>query len=400
MESTTVLLVSDDAILRGMIINTLEASKHLQLQEVVGEAEAFEDAAWKLAPDLIVATLGENPEAILNGLVALGERCPETILCGPADRSDLIIRSMQIGVREYVPLPIEPSELLGVMDRLSAARDTREHVRRGRIISVIGSKGGVGATTITCQIGFNLQALGARTVIIDLNLLAGDVALYHDLSPTFGVADLERESGEIDKTYLQSLIQIHSSGVGLMASPLHLHAEPNVRPARLQQALQLMQDFNDFVLIDLPGDRGDLGMATLEITDQILVVTSLDVPSLAHCKLQLRRMDQAGVPRSATRVVANNTATGTSLSAKDIRGFLGRPIDFEIPRDVFTVMEAINSGSSVSVISPRSDITEAIASMTKEIGNICGWNSGREETPKRGISKVRKMIMGARYGTS
>ena len=108
MENMTVLLVSEDPVLRGMIINALEATKHLQLEEVVTEASLLEDAAWKLTPDLIVATLGEDPESILEALASLGERCPEAILCGPAERSDLIIRSMQIGVREYVPLPIEP----------------------------------------------------------------------------------------------------------------------------------------------------------------------------------------------------------------------------------------------------------------------------------------------------
>ena len=400
MENMTVLLVSEDPVLRGMIINALEATKHLQLQEVITDAASLEDAAWKLTPDLIVATLGEDPESILKALAALGERCPEAVLCGPAERSDLIIRSMQIGVREYVPLPMEPDELISVMERLSSARGPRENQSRGNIISILGAKGGVGTTTIACQIASCLQALGARTVIIDLNLVSGDVALYHDVSPTFGVADLERESGEIDTTYLQSLIEIHASGVGLMASPLHVHAEPSVRPARLQQALQLMQEFNDFVLIDLPGDRGDLGVASLEVTDQVLVVTSLDVPSLAHCKLQLRRVDQSGVPRSATLVVANNSFPDSSLSGKDIRGFLGRPVDFEIPSDVSTVMEAINKGTGVSSISPRSDIAMAIESMARDLGKRSGWESEREGTPNRAMSKVRKLILGVRYGAS
>ena len=400
MENMTVLLVSEDPVLRGMIINALEATKHLQLEEVVTEVSLLEDAAWKLTPDLIVATLGEDPESILEALASLGERCPEAILCGPAERSDLIIRSMQIGVREYVPLPIEPDAFLAVMERVSSARGPQKNQSRGQIISILGAKGGVGTTTIACQVASGLQALGAKTVIIDLNLISGDVALYHDMSPTFGVADLERESGEIDKTYLQSLIEIHESGVGLMASPLHVHAEPTVRPARLQQALQLIQDFNDFVLIDLPSDRGDLGMASLEMTDQVLVVTSLDVPSLAHCKLELRRVDQAGVPRNSTLVVANNSFPDSSLSAKDIRSFLGRPVDFEIPRDISTVMEAINKGTAVSSISPRSDIALAIKSMASELGKLSGWQSEAEGSPSRAMSKVRKLILGARYGTS
>lgn len=400
MENLAVLLVSDDPVLRGAIITALEAAEHLELREAIGNAGDLEDAAWKLVPDLIVATLGDDPEMMLEALAGLGQRCPEVIICGPAERSDLIIRSMRIGVREYIPLPIEPDDLLRVMERLSLARATRDPINRGRILSIMGAKGGVGATTVTCQLGSALQRLGAQTTIIDLNLLSGDVALYHDLSPTFGVADLERESGEIDRTYLQSLIEIHSSGVGLMASPLHVHAEPLVRPARLQQALGLIQDFSDFVLIDLPRDCGDLGIAAIELTDRVLVVTSLDVPSLAHCKLQLRRLDQSGIPRQSTHVVANNSDPDTSLSPKDIRGFLGRPIDFHIPKDAATAMEAVNKGASVSLISPRSSIAVAVQSMAKEISSSCGWGSPSEATPTRTISRVKKLILGDRYGTS
>ena len=141
-------------------------------------------------------------------------------------------------------------------------------------------------------------------------------------------------------------------------------------------------------------------MASLEVTDQVLVVTSLDVPSLAHCKLELRRVEQAGVPRKATLVVANNSFPDSSPSPKDIRSFLGRPEDFEIPRDISTVMEAINKGAAVSSISPRSNIALAVEAMARELGKLSGWQNKAEGPPSRAMSKVRKLILGGRYGTS
>lgn len=398
MEKLGVLILAENAALRAAIKDAIASSDNIEIQECLESAKQLEDATWRLVPDVIIASLDSDPAQIFETIGALGDRCPNIVLCGPADHSDLIIRSMRLGVREYIPLPPDPEELRRVVDRLSAARNPGMQGKSGPIVGVIGAKGGVGATVLSCQLGFALQAKGAQTTIVDLNLQSGDVALYHDLSPTFGVADLDRESGDIDRIYLQSLIEAHSSGVGLMSAPLHANSAPLLRPSRLQHGLTLIQSFSQVVIVDLPRECGDLALAAIEFADQIIVVTTLDIPSLAHCKLQLRMLEQAGIPRGATLVVSNNSEPRTSLAEKDIREFLGRPVDMRIPRDPATVLEAVNTGTSLSAIGARSEIVLAIDNLAREVGKRCGLKDRSIASPKRGISRVKNMILGGRYG--
>ena len=136
------------------------------------------------------------------------------------------------------------------------------------------------------------------------------------------------------------------------------------------------------------------------MTDQFLVVTTLDVPSLAHCKLQLRVMERSGIPRKSTQVVANNTAAKTQLSDRDIRSFLGRPVDIHLPQDAPTVMEAINRGTSVSRVAERSDIAVAIEKLSDEICRRCNWQA-RESAPQAtGIGRVRRLLWGEKNGVT
>ncbi|MDE0884974.1 MAG: AAA family ATPase [Myxococcota bacterium] len=395
---TGVLILAENASQRSEIISALAGAAHIEIEGSLSAAAELEDATWRLVPDLIIASLDPDPEAVFKCIESLGDRCPRVILCGPAGDSDLILRSMRLGVREYVPLPLSGDELTAVVNRLAFDPRATTDGLDGPILGIIGAKGGVGATMLTCQLGAAFSARGARTTIIDLNLQSGDVALYHDLSPTYGVADLDRENGEIDTVYLQSLIEVHSSGVGLMSAPLHSNAAPTLRPSRLQHALNLIRGFSEAVILDLPTNSNELSLAALELADHVLVVTSLDVPALAHCKLQLRMLERAGIPRASTLIVANKTEQRTSLSEKDIRDFLGRPIDTYIPRDATTVLEALNTGRSVVAISPRSEIAVAVNSLTAEVAKRCGWKERGPKKPKRGISRVKKLILGERYG--
>ena len=400
MPKINVLIQANDAALRSTMIAALEDSQALQICETLESAAELEDGVWRSAPDLILLGLDEDHDTSMAAIAAIKERSATVILCGPSERSDLIIQAMQLGVREYVPLPLDVPDLSRVIERFAASRPTQTSHRGGAIIAVVGSKGGVGATFVACQLAGELQGRGAMATVIDLNSQSGDVALYHDLSPTYGIADLERESGDIDRTYLQSLLELHDSGVSILSSSLHPNSALNIRPSRLQHALSLIQEFSDFIIIDVPRDYGDLALAATEVTDQFLVVTTLDVPSLAHCKLQLRVMERSGIPRKSTQVVANNTAAKTQLSDRDIRSFLGRPVDIHLPQDAPTVMEAINRGTSVSKVAERSDIAVAIEKLSDEVCRRCNWQA-REGAPQAtGIGRVRRLLWGEKNGVT
>ena len=390
----TVMLTCRDRPLEALLKRVIADQDSLEFAAVVHEAAELEDAVWRVLPDVIFAVLDEDGQDIVEALHGLAGRCPEVIIFGPPDRSDLMISSIRIGVRDYLPLPVGEADLRRLADDLAARSAPAEAAERGAIIGVMGAKGGVGATVVPCQLAGALQSLGSQTVVVDANLQAGDVALFHDLAPTYGLMDLERDGTEIDRTYLQSLIDLHPSGVGIMGSPLRAEMRPTVRPSRLQDAVSLVTEFNDFVLIDLPGDWGELVIAAVEILDHLMLVTTLDVPSLAHCKLQLRLAERADIPRGRTQVVANKVASGMRLRDRDVREFLGRPLDAAIPLDVSAVMDAIDAGSSVDAVAPRSAVQSSFVELARNLRKICGHKDQMPEASHSGIARVRRLLLG------
>ena len=400
MEKMLTVVMSEDEKLREELVAALEGSDLLELCEIHTSPSELQNSIWRVGAELVIATLGGEADATLSCLGDLGERGPSVVLCGPGESSELLLRAMRIGVRDYIPLPFEGSDLRNVVKRLSAEREVPEARQRGFVIGVMGAKGGVGATMVACQLANALQGRGSQSVIVDLNLNDGDVALYNDVSPTHGMADLDREGGEIDGTFLKSLIKYHASGVGIMAAPMQPFALSRLSSSKLQYALGLLRDFNHFVVVDLPRDWGDACLAALEAVDRVMLITSLDVPSLAHSKIQLRQIERAGVARSDVQIVANDRSPSGKLGTRDIREFLGRRLDHRIPNDGGSVMEAINTGRSLRDVASGSRIQLSFDELARETRIRCGIEKEGGAKQKRGMARVRRLISRGRYGTA
>ena len=129
MPKTNVLIQAKDAAVRSTMIAALEDSQALQVCETLESAAELEDAVWRSAPDLILLGLDEDHDTSMAAIAAIKERSATVILCGPSERSDLIIQAMQLGVREYVPLPLDVPDLSRVIERFAASRPARSSQR-------------------------------------------------------------------------------------------------------------------------------------------------------------------------------------------------------------------------------------------------------------------------------
>ena len=111
-----------DPDLRGQLSQLLENTGHASVAVAVERCSDLEDVVWRVGPDLLLVALDEEPEAVLAAVELLGDRRPVVLMCGPQDESDLILRSMRIGVRDYLPLPVPSEELTAVVQSLILER--------------------------------------------------------------------------------------------------------------------------------------------------------------------------------------------------------------------------------------------------------------------------------------
>ena len=165
------------------------AKAHLKIQ-MGGITAAVEAYSNSPTPNVIVIESESGGEDVLNGLDALAEVCDpgsRVVVIGGVNDVVHYRELMRRGVSDYLISPIETLDVVRTICGLFSAPDAKPV---GRIIAVVGAKGGVGASTIAHNVGWAIaRDLSLDTVVTDLDLAFGTAGLDYNQDPPQGVAD-------------------------------------------------------------------------------------------------------------------------------------------------------------------------------------------------------------------
>jgi pilus assembly protein CpaE len=369
---------------------------------VIGTAEAEELSALLRcgSVDAVFADLSEDAHAALDAFEAQPQVRPALIACGPTDDGQLVLRALRLGAREFLPSDVVQQDLAAALEKLSRSLEgPAKKGGRGAILSVMGGKGGVGATVIACQLASALRHLGRRVAVVDLSLPPGDVDLHFDLRPRYTLADLAEQGEAFDAAYLQTIAAEHSSGVRVLASPQNPEDAELVTATHVARALGLLELDHDFVIVDVARNWTEPVLQALELSDQILVVTLLDVPTLHHVRRQLAVLERLGVAAGKIKVVANRFSSADAVGDSEVRSFLGITPSARIPNDFPTVAASVNQGVPIAQLSPSSRLARAFAQVALDVHAWCG--APAPEVGKRHWlpEKLRSIVSRRTHGT-
>ena len=274
-----------------------------------------------------------------------------------------LVRSLiRAGAHDVVPLPLDMAELetsLAPVREQIDARSAAAQARNARLVSVIKSVGGVGATALLSQLAIRFaerEATCNREVcLIDLDVQFGDVAFQLGLRPTLSLADLIDAGSRLDGELLRSTTTIHSSGLRVIAPP------PEMMPLEAMQSEQLIEivdratrEFGT-VFIDLPSNWTNWSLSLLAQSDLVLLITELTVTSLNRARRQLELIKAQDLGALDVRVVVNRFEKGLlrTIRASDVREALGRDIAYTVANDHAVMRAAIDQGVPISEIKRR-----------------------------------------------
>jgi pilus assembly protein CpaE len=374
----------------------LTATGHAEITEVVTDLDLLRDAVRTRRPDAIFADLGLDAEGVLDALEGIPAPRPLLLVAGPQQDSTLILRAMRLGAKEFFSPDPTGVELAAAVERL-----VLEHVaaapaeRTAPVVAVMGAKGGVGATFVACQLAAALQAQGERTVIVDLNLPLGDVALHLDVQPTYTLDHVVQDTERLDATSLRTALQLHRSGLSILAAPAEVEAAERVGARHVERVLRLLRQEFQWVVLDVSRSWNEASIHALDLADLILLVTLMDVPTLSHARQHLGVLRRLGHGDSKIRLVANRHEKGGAISDRDYTGFLGRVPDLRIPNDYRTTVLSVNQGKLVSEVSRRCPLQEAFVELADATHEWCGIERPEEESQGlgarfRGIFQKKK----------
>jgi pilus assembly protein CpaE len=347
------------------------------------DAEQVYAEIVNLRPNAAIITLGANPEPALKMIEKLSVECPATaIISAVRDASpDLILRSMRAGAREFLRLPIGRDELKTVLDRTAEFCSVQVDApkKKGRMIAVFSSKGGCGTSFIATNLA---TAMRAPTVLVDLNLQAGDLPLFLGVDPKYSIADLVENRARLDDELLARYITPHSSTLSLLAAPKEADSADDIEPEHVFEALEKLRERYDYVVLDPQHTFDAITLAALDQADDIVFVLTLDIPSLRSAQRALEIFDRLGYARSKVRIIVNRWSKQIELDLQQVERYLHEKVAGFVTSDYQTAVNSINLGQPLVQSEPNSKISVEI----KKIAAALTGNPGaaiEQPAPRR-----------------
>ena len=285
---------------------------------------------------------------------------PVPLIAAAYEPTMKLVRALvRAGAHDVVPLPLDPEELETALDpirRLVAAHGARPRTGHQKIVTIIKSEGGVGATALLTQLATRFAAgeaaAGREACLMDLDVQFGDAALHLGLQPKLTFSDLIDAGKRLDGELMRSISTLHSSGLRVISAPRVIMPLESLTSDQLLSILDIAVSEFGTVFVDLPTNWSNWSLSLLARSDIVLLVTELRVPSLHRARRQLDLLADQDMGTLDVRVVINRAEKGLfrTLGPADAERVLKKPVAFSIANDHPTMSQAIDRG----IPSPRS----------------------------------------------
>ena len=350
------------------IRRAITAEERVKLLAGGNDPDQLYEEIVRLKPDVAIIALGPNADTAVRFIEKLNGECPGTALISAAQDAspDLILKSLRAGAREFLRIPISSEELRTVLGRISEFFTTKVEMpkKKGRMVAVFSSKGGCGTSFIATNLA---AATAKKTVLVDLNLQAGDLPLFLGLDAKYSIADMVEKRQRLDDELINSLVTPHSGNLSLLAAPREADSADEIEPQHIFEVLQKLREHFDYVVLDPQHTFDSITLAALDQSDEIILVLTLDIPAIRSTQRALEIFDRLGYPRKKVRIVVNRWSKQIDLELKQVEKFLGEPVVAFVPSDYQTAVGSINLGTPLVQAEPTSKIALEIRRIAEQI---------------------------------
>jgi pilus assembly protein CpaE len=362
---------------RNQLKNMLLGMDFAWLEAECSRYEFFADVVGQTNPDIGIISIDSDREKALKLIANLHLANPKCNILVISSSSDgpIILQAMRSGAKEFLTSPLKVEDLVAALDRVGQRSQGNDRVRSSSIITICGSSGGVGCTSLAVNLGCSLASNPANSVVlVDLDLSLGDADVFLDTIPDYTLIDVAQNITRLDFTLLKRSLTKHASGLYLLPRPMQLHDVREIRAEDMQRVFGLLKASFSHVIIDTSKSYTSIDQVALKAANEVLLVTQLDLPCLRNVVRLMMSFEEIEGLKDKVKIIVNRSGLEAGgISLKRAQETMGREIFWQIPNDYRVMAEVRNNG--VPLIDQA-----ASARITQSIVGLAATLSG--ETPK------------------
>ncbi|HEX8002626.1 MAG TPA: AAA family ATPase [Mycobacteriales bacterium] len=258
-------------------------------------------------------------------------------------------RRVEVVVEREVPVevevPAEPEDVAVPEPRVPATT-----------ITVASATGGCGKTFLASNLAYLLaHATGKRVAMVDLDLQFGEVVSMLQLRPARTIVDVDLD----DEGSLESAMTAHTGGFDVLAAPRDPIAADALTPDKIADILLAVRQRYDYLIIDTPPSLNEVVLSSFDISENLIVLATLDVPSVNNMRVFLSTLERLKISTEGLHLVLNKAEKNVGFSGTDVEQILGRPWDLVLPYDR-EVSRAVNLGLPVTEAAPATEVSRKL----------------------------------------
>jgi pilus assembly protein CpaE len=327
---------------------------------------------------IIGPSLTDRDALALAGALQQGTPDISVLLIRRQESGELIRQALNVGVKGVLSSASDETAVRTAAARAveiartlrgrlggGAPTDNGEGRAPGKVVTVFSSKGGCGKTFLSTNLAVSLTRNGAEVALVDLDLHFGDVAIMLHLFPSHTIYDAAQNPG-LDALSLKSFLTRHDSGIWALVAPTEPTVADTINPGTIGNILKLLRSAFDYVVIDTPPAFSEPVLAAFDESDWLVMLATLDVPSIKNLRLTLQTMELLHFPKTRMRVVVNRADSKVGLRLPDVEKLLSSPVDTTIPSSR-SVPLSVNKGSPIMLEEPKGPVAESIRRVAAQL---------------------------------
>jgi pilus assembly protein CpaE len=373
-----IAIVDPSDATREELRNVLLGMEAVWLEAECSRYEFFYDVIRQSQPDVVMISLDSDQAKALNLIQQLCTDVPDMPVLAISARGDgqAILRALRCGAREFLTAPVVLEELIKALQRMQRATlnqgsrpgEVATTRQESQVIAILGSRGGVGCTSLAVNLGVTLAQDPAFSVaLMDLDLALGDADVALDLMADYTLADVVLSVDRLDMQFLKRSLSKHGSGLSLLPHPVQMDDAELIREDHLQRVIGLLRASYSHLIMDLSKSFSSNDKAALQMADVILLVAQLELSSLRNVVRILLTIGNDPVLADKVQVVVNRVGSDGEISLKKAEETIGKPIFWQVPNDSRAVHESRNQGVPLLQLAPRSKVQQSINGLAQAL---------------------------------